>query len=53
MDTICENFYDLRNNKKIKVCIEFCSCFKAIPLSMFYIKKTRGSAWYKMFCNPG
>lgn len=38
----------------MKVYIDFYSCFKAKPLSMFYIKKkNRGSAWYKMFCNSG
>lgn len=49
---ICENFYELRNIKKESI-YRFLFMLQTNIAICFVLRKTRGSAWCKMFCNPG
>lgn len=52
MDKICENLYTLKNIKK-EVSRLFVHVSKQCSYLCFILRKTRDSAWCKMFCNPG
>lgn len=52
MYKICEKFYELKNILKESIS-RFLLMLQNNIAICFILRKTRSSAWCKMFCNPG